>query len=67
MADRERIARRETKVLRCVELFGEYRGLEIQALIEGATDSPCPCKVGRDCVLDAPLAPVLELVRQVPA
>jgi hypothetical protein len=35
----------------CEALFGAARGREIQDMIEGLIEAPCPCKAGRVCPL----------------
>lgn len=48
----------------CEILFGLREGLRIQAVVETATGTPCPCKLGSQCILD--LSPVV-MKRPTPA
>jgi hypothetical protein len=38
-------------LLVCEAIYGVERGIEVRAMVEGATGEACPCRQGRPCPL----------------
>lgn len=44
-------------LLTCEVIYGQERGRQLRACIEGATGQPCPCRQGQACPLMADVVP----------
>jgi len=51
-------------MLGCEILYGVTHGAKVHAMVEAATDAPCPCIEGRACPLLPPISPAVPAPRQ---